>query len=466
MFLRPHHFQAAQRYWDHLLQRNDKWDQHYNWGLRSIEIDLDALANYRGVVRSLRARLRDGTLVSIPDDGLLPEVDLKPAFAGMNAVTLFLAVPKLQLGRANVSDRGVSTGGRFTLDSQQLEDENTGINTQAIQVRLLNLKLLLSTQDHAGYEVLPIARFQKSARAEATPELDETYIPPLLACDAWKPLYAGILQTIYDQIGRYVEQQATQVTTRNIGFDSQSQGDRLIFEQLRVLNEAYTFLGIQVFALGIHPLSSYLELCRIVGQLAIFAKERRPPELRKYDHDNLGECFYRVKQILQALIEEVGPLSYRERPFVGSALRIQVTDLEPGWLEEAWQMYIGVQSPLSPEQIITLLTVPGHMDMKIGSVNRVDRIFKEGRLGLRFTHKPDPPRILPSTQRHVYFQVERSSELQEWEHVRRELSLAIRLRQVYVAGNIQGQKVLTINFASGQNTTMQFTLFVVPKESA
>src|SRR5438552_3397319 len=106
MFLRPHHFQAVQRHWAHLLQLNGKWDQHYNWGLRSIEIDLDALANYRGVVRSLRARLRDGTLISIPEDGLLPVVDLKAAFERENAVTVFLAVPLLQLGRANISDRG------------------------------------------------------------------------------------------------------------------------------------------------------------------------------------------------------------------------------------------------------------------------------------------------------------------------------------------------------------------------
>src|SRR5262249_46764575 len=283
------------------------------------------------------ARLRDGTLVSIPEDGLLPALDLKPVFDRESAVTLFLAVPMLQLGRVNVADRGVSEGGRFVLDSQQLEDENTGINPQGIQVRLLNLRLLLSTQDHAGYEVLPIARFQKSARADAVPELDETYIPPVLACDAWKSLDAGILQVIYHQIGKAVEQHALLVTKGDIGFDSTSQGDRLIFERLRVLNEAYAFLGTQVFAQGIHPLASYLELCRIVGQMSIFSEERRPPELYKYDHDNLGKCFYRIKQLLQALLE-TDARSYKERPFVGQALRIQVTDLEPAWMEEAWQM--------------------------------------------------------------------------------------------------------------------------------
>src|SRR5262249_40874315 len=146
MFLRPHHLQAAQRHAAHLLRVNGQWDVHYNWGVRDIDLDLTALANYRGVVRALKARLRDGTVVSVPEDGQLSALDLKPAFARANTVPLYLAMPLFNLGRANISDRGVSDGGRFVLDSQNLEDENTGTNPQALQFRLLNLKLLLSTQ--------------------------------------------------------------------------------------------------------------------------------------------------------------------------------------------------------------------------------------------------------------------------------------------------------------------------------
>src|SRR4051812_37544548 len=89
MFMRPQHFQAAHRHLAHLTDRGEKWDVHYNWGLRSVELDLDALANYRCVVRSLEARLRDGALVAIPEDGLLAAADLKPAFEKSNSVTVF-----------------------------------------------------------------------------------------------------------------------------------------------------------------------------------------------------------------------------------------------------------------------------------------------------------------------------------------------------------------------------------------
>src|SRR5260370_17412497 len=137
-----------------------------------------------------------------------------------------------------------------------------------MQVRLMNFKLLLSHQDQTGYETLPVARIEKSPKAEATPQLDLTYIPSLLACDAWQPLAAGILQAVYDRIGKKIELLATQVVSRGITFDSHAQGDPQIFAQLRELNEAYALLGVMIFAQGIHPLPPYLQLSRLVARLS------------------------------------------------------------------------------------------------------------------------------------------------------------------------------------------------------
>src|SRR5262249_4544127 len=80
MFFLPQHLQAAQRHGTHFAQLGDKWNLHYSWGLRSCEVDAEALGNYRFVVRSLEARLRDGTLIAVPENGVLPAVELKAAF--------------------------------------------------------------------------------------------------------------------------------------------------------------------------------------------------------------------------------------------------------------------------------------------------------------------------------------------------------------------------------------------------
>ena len=95
MFLRPHHMQTANRHALYLANQSEKWDHHYNWGLRAFDLDKDALSNHRLVIRALQARLRDGTLISIPEDATLPALDLKQLMAAENSLTVNLAVGKL-----------------------------------------------------------------------------------------------------------------------------------------------------------------------------------------------------------------------------------------------------------------------------------------------------------------------------------------------------------------------------------
>jgi len=458
MFLRPQHFQAAQRHTHHVMSVSSKFDVHYNWGLRSIDIDADALANFRFVARSLEARFRDGTIVCLPGDGVLPALDLKNAFGRENALTIYLAIPVLQLNRANVGTTSAaqSNGHRFSLDVKELEDENTGANPLPVQLRLPNVKLLTSADDHAGYEVLPIARIRRSDMAEAVPELDTSYIPPVLACDAWKPLEQQVLQPIYDRIGKKLELLSGQIVSRNITFDSGGQGDRLLLEQLRSMNEAYAPLGTLLFAQGVHPFDAYLELCRIVGNLAIFSAQRRAGELPRYEHDDLATCFYRVKQQIDALLDIVVEPEYKERPFIGAGLRMQVA-LESAWLEAGRQLYVGVQGGFPPEELERLLT--SGLDMKIGSSDRVDEIFRLGQAGLKFTYASHPPRSLPARPGLAYFRIDRQSQADEWDAVERSLSLAIRLNENLITSNIQGQRELAIR-VGGQSTTLQFTLYI------
>jgi type VI secretion system protein ImpJ len=488
MFLWPQQMQQAERFYAHQVHLNGTWDTHYSWGLRALEVDLDALANHRFLVRGLRARLRDGTMVSVPEDTILPALDLKDSLQSHGTLTILLAVPTLRLGKPNAAEglagspQGPSapTAGskgreridnaspeegqgdaRYVVATQDLEDENTGMDSQPIQVRFPNAKLLLAMQNQAGYAVLPLARVKRPAQAEGKPELDADYIPPLLACEAWKPLQAGVLQVIYDRFGRKIAKLAAQVVTRGISFDTRNAGDALVLAQLQDLNEAYAYLKVLAFAEGVHPLPAYLELCRLAGKLAIFDKTNpRAPTLPRYDHDDLGGCFYRVKQYLDSV--EISEPIYEERPFSGQEQRMQVA-LEPKWLEPLWEMYVGVQSPLKSEDCIRLLTKAGQLDMKIGSSARVDEIFDRGSAGLKFTPSPSPPRALPSLPDLVYFQVSRESQQVEWQHVQKSLTLAIRLNPQRIIGTIQGQRILTIK-TSGQPTTMQFTLYLVPRE--
>ncbi len=471
MFLWPQQLQHNERFLTQTLDRQKRLHSPYHWGLRAIELDEKALGNFHFSLSRIQARFQDGTTVCIPEDGSLSPLDLKPGFEQDNPITIYLAIPQWHAGKPNAQPRRSAkdakdekqdnTETRFWLDSFDLEDENTGSDSHPIQVRRLNVKLLMSTQDLSGYEILPIARVEKPAGSDAPPQLDKLYIPPLLACDAWTPLQAGLLQSTYDRFGRHIKLVGDQVVSRAVSFDSRNPGDGLLISQLHAVNQAYTVLGVVAFAAGMHPFHAYAELCRIAGRLSIFGETRKPPDLPGYDHDDLGNCFFKLRLFLETIpIQEP---NYEERPFIGKQSRIQV-GLEPKWLEVNWAMYVGVMSSLPPEETVRMLTRQGPLDMKIGSSDRVDEIYERGSVGLEFTANPRPPRALPNTPGLVYFQVNRASKQEEWQNVQKSLALAIRLNQSRVLGNIEGQRTITIR-AGASSATMQFTLFLVPKDS-
>ncbi len=459
MFLQPHQFQAEHRHLTARSHRSVSWPVHHSWGLRSVRIDADALTNSRLVVRELQAVFRDGTPVAVPDDGLLPALELKGLFEPGQPLTIFLAVPVLNLGKANVAEDVPDPNARYQLDTQELEDENTGVNPQPVRVRRPNLRLLISGQDQTGFATLPIARVVKSALANAPPEIDVSYIPPVLACDAWPALNGDILQGLFDRIGRKRERLAAALASRGGAFITNDAADAVAAAHLRELNESYAVLSVLAFTPGIPPLTAYTELCRLVGQLAIFDRTGRWPAIPSYDHDDLGGCFYRVKGYLDTLLDILPEPEYKERPFVGVGLRMQVA-VEPTWLDPAWSLYLGVRSEMDPDEAVRLLTVAGQLDMKIGAGDRVDAIFQLGQQGLRFESCPRPG-ALPDVAGARYFKVSRQPE-REWASVLRSLTVAIRFNETRIVGAIQGQRAVTVRAAGGQTNTMQFTLYAVP----
>ncbi|MBP3957276.1 type VI secretion system baseplate subunit TssK [Gemmata sp. G18] len=459
MFLQPHQFQAEHRYLTARAHRAGSWPTHHVWGLRTVEVDPDALANNRFVVRSLRAVFRDGTPIEVPTDGLLPTLELKGLFEPGQPLMVYLATPALNLGKANISEDVPDPNARYRLDTQELEDENTGVNPQPIRVRLHNLRLLVGDQDQTGFATLPLVRLVKSALANAPPEIDVSYIPPVLACDTWPALHGDILQGLFDRIGRKRERLASALAARGgalVGTDPQ---DAVSAAHLRELNESYAVLSVVAFTPGIPPLTAYTELCRLVGQLAIFDRSGRWPAIPPYDHDDLGGCFYRVKVYLDTLLDILPEPEYKERPFIGMGLRMQAA-IEPTWLDPAWELYLGVRSEMDPDEMMRLLTVPGQLDMKVGSGDRVDAIYQLGQAGLRFEPCPRPG-LLPDLAGQRYCRVSRLPE-REWGAVTRSLTVAVRFNETRVVGAIQGQRTVTVRAGGGRTNTMQFTLYAVP----
>ena len=204
-----------------------------------------------------------------------------------------------------------------------------------------------------------------------------------------------------------------------------------------------------------------MELCRLVGQLSIFHATRRPPDLPRYNHDDLGGCFHRVRSYLDELVDIAPEPDYAERDFIGHGLRMQV-DIDPAWLDRSIPMYIGVVSPLEPEQCARELE---RLGTKIGSADRVEMIYRRRDVGLQFAQVPAAslPQALPRdagpSNSVTYFQINRELQQNEWQSVESSRTLAIRFKEDILVGKIEGEREVTLRLSS--DMTFRFTLYVL-----
>jgi type VI secretion system protein ImpJ len=452
MFLQPQQLQAAQRFAAGCAKDGDETDHFYNWGLRSIELNEEAILKaQRFEVFKLRARFRDGTLLSIPEDATVAPRDLRAAFDKERTVTVYLALPILHTGRPNVVPVEQGAVGRFQMVVHELQDESTGVNPQPVQLLFPNIRLMLSTDEREGYELLEIARVQRISQTGSLPRIDDTYYPPVLSTRTWPDLNK-LLRKARDVLAGKVDLLANHLLISNVPVDSAASDDARLVTQLRALNEGYAALNIMIEAEGVHPLTTYIELCRLVGRLAIYGPERRSPELPLYDHDNLARCFIQAYNHLYGLLTHIVPPAYEQRQFKGVGENMEVA-IKQEWLLPAREMFVAVDSEAARhDEVEALLSGvgPGALTMKLASSGRVKEIAAGRFAGLQFRRVADPPRVLPRSDRRTFFKIARETQEAEWANVTREGTLALRIVEgSKIASTVHDQTTIKVTRSGG-----------------
>ena len=475
LFLRPHHLQAADRYWTELIQTSSRWNCAYDYGVYAFEFSKEALANHQLDVQVLKARLRDGTMVDLELGQQPDRVDLKPpigevstlvaelseAFQNESLIRVYLAVPKLKLGRNNTATHEQDGSTRYFETRLALADENRGGHEQEVQLREMRVKLVLSTQDLTGLELLPIAQIKRASEGEASPELDADYIPPVLSINSWPALGGDIVRALYDVIGRKMEVLSQQISSRGMGRDSHDPGDLDRISMLEKLNEAYATLSILAFAQAIHPLVAYTELCRILGSLSIFTEERRAVDIPAYDHEDLARIFKEIKIRIEDILRSVRDYEFEQRYFLGVGLGMQAS-LESTWFHSNWEWCIGVKKgDLSVPECRNLLS-PGVLDWKFGSSRQVENIFLRRSEGVHLRPLERTIRALPVRPDWIYYEVVQNDS-PAWRDVVATQTLAMRLKDSLIVNKdrLQGEREIVVA-ALGQKVRLQFALFAIP----
>ena len=467
LFLRPHHFQAADRYWEELVHRSALIHQPYGYGVESVKINEAALANGRVEVESCSARLRDGTIIDI-DAGDLDRLDVKERLGAdvtsdaqqdpTDRIKVYLGVPRLKLGRANTANDHQSSHARYYASSKPFEDESSGGNRQDVGLKNLNAQVLIGEEATTGFEAIPICQVRISAE-QGIPVLDTDYFPPCLDIMSWLPLGIRDTREIYDLLSQRADTISRTVRDQGITLNAREPGDLEKLWLLSALNQSIGRLYNLAFAQGVHPFDAYRSLCEIVGSLSIFSADRRIPEIPAYDHDDLARIFRWARMQIEGMLQSIAPSVLEQAYFLGAGLVLQVS-LKPKWFDSNWDMYMGINHGKTPRNDFLRMVQHRSIDWKIASSDRVESVFRNREAGLKFEVVQNPPRELPKSSGWLYCSIPTQSP--EWQHVERTHNLSLRFNeeQINNLAELEGQRRIVIA-AQGQPIALEFAMFAV-----
>jgi type VI secretion system protein ImpJ len=462
MFLRPHHFQAADRYWSEFTSLHYQWDHPYGYGVSQVTISNDALENGVLEMVGLRARLRDGTIIA-KESNDVETVDIKAridqAASGGQPVMVFLAVPHATQGRANVSSNLGDIKSRYTAIQREVDDEGSGGSRQDVGLRELRHCILFSTEDTSGFETIPLLRLIRSTTDGRKFRVDPNYFPPSITIQSWGEL-ATLIRDLRNFLGSRIKVIGSIVEHKGISLATQVQGDLEKILLMHVLNESYGELSCLAFASGVHPLVAYTSLCSMVGRCSIFGPTAAIEEVPKYDHDDLATIFRWASDQIRRLVNAVKEDEYIQRPFVGAGKGMHVA-LEPEWFGPEWDWYFGV-SPInfSTEECFQLLKES--LDWKLGAAEKVEQYMTHRQPGLKLRGVRELPRGLANRGKWVFLQISLDNE--PWTQVQLSQTMAMRVRteQISNLDTLDGSRRLHVT-VGGQAYGLEFAIFAVKK---
>lgn len=463
MLVLPHHFQAAEAHLLDVVATTSDWLNPNGYGIFDIEFNRDALNSYEVRIPRFKARLKDGTLISVPENAHLPALDLKQAMEAASAVFLHLVLPELVPGAAN---SGLSNGPermRFRLETRQWEELHGGENPRTIDVLRYNCELV-ATADAAppkNCQSLPIAKLTRGLGANAPPEIDPEYVPPLLECQSWKSLHEDVLASISSQLGAYIHTQADYLRVHGGWTEGNQPQIRKAIVKLVAANSSFPVIAQLTGVRGTHPREAYLALCRLIGELSTLRDDWKPPQLPLYDHDNLGPLFRTLKQEIELSLTAEGIGAKVQRiPFenVGQWMEVAV---DTKWLQAKYEFFVGVRSDLSAERLEQLFSTRW-LDWKLGSSRTITQIYNNAETGLAIKRVVGVHPKLPVLKDLTYFEVKKRGNY--WDQVTESRTMALKVNERYIKRQVPGQNVLTVVDPKNTPRDVVLELFVLEND--
>ena len=400
LFLRPHHLQQNDRYFEHLIEKRVRHVTPYPWGFYQLEIDQDLAQQSKFALRRASGVMPDGTPFDLPADSPIPEaIEVPDGAAGQIA---WLMMPLAAPNTREVDETAAESASRYTRSAETFIDSTSSLRIEEeVEIALPRLSFELRRMAKPGYLGLGIARILEVRDKNVL--FDERFVPPMLVCAA-HPVIDGWLNRIIGWIEAKLEELARYAVDPSSGGGLQS----VDYFVLQLLNRQIPALIHFQRSGYVHPERLYDELIRLAGELATFATtERRARDYPAYDHDNLENVFAPVvRDIQEFLSARLGRRAIR----LEIIERAQNAFVSPIRDRALFRTATFVLEVAARRPLVEIQNDFPHL-FKVGPNTKMNEIVHANLPGIPLVHLPTPPPHIRAITDRVYFYLDRKSAL-------------------------------------------------------
>jgi type VI secretion system protein ImpJ len=420
LFLRPHHFQQQERFFEALIDSRLDPLHGFAYGFKRLVIDQPLLLQGKLALTNAEGLLPDGTPFSLPSDATqLAPLDVGE---GVRDEIVYLSGVLRRPGQKTAVLEEGKRRTRFIGRDTTVSDAVLGFDSEAeLKVGVLSLSLNLESTLDGELASMPIARIRE--RKGQVVELDDQFVPPLLDMHAHTRTRSWL-----EELYGLIKQRGDALAGRIGAPGTKGVAEFADFILLLACNRYQPLLDQFRHTTPLHPLMVYNELLKLAGECGTFLTDgsRRPPTFERYDHNALAQTFLPVVEAIRRTMVMVIEQGVVQIPLTQVAKGLYGADIPDPRLIASGYFVLAASAQVPREALRTTLPT----QIKIGPPDRIRDLVMTAVPGIRI-EPIDAPRQIPFHANFCYFQLDTQSEF--WDSVKTSRRLAM-----YVAGELPG----------------------------
>jgi len=290
LFLRPQHFQQAERYFERLMSQRLESLAPYAAGFTRLQIDQELLKIGKVGLVAAEGVFPDGTPFNIPFEADIPEPFDVPSDVKDRLVLVTLPLRRAGMAELAFERSGDSSLVRYIAADHEIRDAVLEMDSSAqLKIGRLNVRLQLDGETSAAHTALGMVRVVEK-RADGRVVLDDGYVPPCLDCRV-----SGRLQDYVKELHGLVRHRIQALADRVSSPGAKGVADVSDFLLLQLCNRYEPLLAHFLTRSSLHPELFYRSCLELAGEIATYARrERMPASFSTYRQDDLQNTFIPV----------------------------------------------------------------------------------------------------------------------------------------------------------------------------